>query len=62
MDAANYELVLDLLKKALIENVRGFDEKDERLSGTPNELNIRSMYSDIDLDANAMETEFQAAL
>ena len=24
-------------------------------------MNIRSMYSDIDLDANGMETEFQAA-
>lgn len=62
VNAANYELVLNLLKKAIIENARGFDAKDERLSGTPNELNIRSMYSDIDLDANAMETEFQAAL
>ena len=24
-------------------------------------MNIQSMYSDIDLDANGMETEFQAA-
>ena len=62
VNAENYRLVLDLLKKAIIENARGFDAKDERLSGTPNELNIRSMYADIDLDANAMETEFQAAL
>ncbi len=61
VNAANYQLVLDALKKAIIENARGFDAKDERLSGTPNELNIRSMYSDIDLDANTMETEFQAA-
>lgn len=62
INAANYQLVLSELKKAIIENARGFDAKDERLSGTPNELNIRSMYSDIDLDANAMETEFQAAI
>ena len=31
------------------------------MSGTPNQMNILSMYSDIDLDANGMETEFQAA-
>ena len=34
---------------------------DERLGGNPNEMNIQSMYSDIDLDANQMETEFQAS-
>ena len=59
--AENYKAVMDLLKKAIIENARGYDAKDERLSGTPNQMNIRSMYSDIDLDANGMETEFQAA-
>ena len=32
-----------------------------RLSGTPNQMNIQSMYSDIDLDANDMETELQTA-
>ena len=31
------------------------------MSGNPNQMNIQSMYSDIDLDANGMETEFQAA-
>lgn len=57
----NYKIILELFKKALIENARSFDAKDERLSGSPNQMNIRSMYSDIDLDANGMETEFQAA-
>ena len=52
---------MDLLKKAIIENAKGYDAKDERMGGTPNQMNIRSMYSDIDLDANSMETEFQAA-
>lgn len=52
---------MELLKKSLIENARGYDAKDDRLSGNPNQMNIQSMYSDIDLDANGMETEFQAA-
>ena len=45
----------------MIENARGYDAKDDRLGGNPNQMNIQSMYSDIDLDANGMETEFQAA-
>lgn len=61
VNAENYKTVIDLLKKAIIENARGYDAKDERMSGTPNQMNIRSMYSDIDLDANGMEIEFQAA-
>lgn len=62
VNADNYKTVLDIFKKAIIENGKGFDSKDDRLGGTPNELNIRSMYADIDLDSNAMETEFQSSL
>lgn len=61
VNANNYKGILELLKKALIENAGGYDAKDERLSGNPNQMNIQSMYSDIDLDANGMEAEFQAA-
>lgn len=61
VNAENYELIIKLLKKAIIENARGFDAKDDRLGGNPNEMNIQSMYSDIDLDANQMEVEFQAS-
>lgn len=61
VNAENYKTIMDLLKKAIIENAKGYDAKDERMAGTPNQMNIRSMYSDIDLDANSMETEFQAA-
>ena len=58
----NYESILSLFKKALIENGRGYDAKDERMSNNPNQMNIQSMYSDIDLDANGIETEYQASL
>ncbi|MDD7410144.1 phage portal protein [Fusobacterium gastrosuis] len=61
VNAENYELIIRLLKKAIIENARGFDSKDDRLGGNPNEMNIQSMYSDVDLDANQMEVEFQAS-
>lgn len=57
----NYESIIKLFKKALIENGRGYDAKDERMSNNPNQMNIQSMYSDIELDANGIETEFQAS-
>jgi SPP1 family phage portal protein len=61
VNAENYKSILELFKKALIENARGYDAKDDRMSGNPNQMNIQSMYSDIDLDANGMETEYQAS-
>lgn len=59
--AENYKAILKLFKDALIENAMGYDAKDDRLSGNPNRMNIQSMYSDIDLDADETEAEFQAA-
>ena len=56
----NYQAELMQLKRAIIENGRGFDAKEERLDGDPNQMNIQSMYTDIDLDVNGMEAEFQA--
>jgi len=62
VSASNFAAILNLLKKALIENAKGFDVRDLSLSGSPNQMAIRSMYADMDLDAGMMETEFQAAL
>lgn len=61
VNSENYKSILELFKKALIENAMGYDAKDDRLAGNPNQMNIQSMYSDIDLDANGIETEYQAA-
>jgi len=61
VNSENYRTILEIFKKAIIENSMGYDAKDDRLSGTPNQMNILSMYSDIDLDTNSLETEFQAS-
>lgn len=61
VNAENYKAILEIFKKAITENAMGYDAKDDRMSGNPNRMNIQSMYSDIDLDTNDMETEFQAA-
>lgn len=60
-DSGSYIEYLKNTKQALIENGRGFDAKDDRMSSNPNEMNLRSMYSDIDLDADMMEQQYQAA-
>ena len=62
VNGENYRAIIEMFKRALIENGRGYDAKDDRISGNPNQLNIMSMYNDIDMDANGMETEFSAAL
>lgn len=61
VNSENYKAILEIFKKAIIENAMGYDAKDDRLAGNPNQMNIQSMYSDIDLDANGMETEYQAS-
>ena len=60
-DPSAYTTFLAEAKKAIVERSRGFDSKDDRMSSNPNEMNLRSMYSDIDLDADMMETQYQAA-
>ena len=62
MNSDNYQLLINILRKAIIENGRGFDAKDDRMANNPNQMNIMSMYSDIDLDANEMELEFKSSL
>ena len=62
VNSENYKIILKLFKDAIVENAMGYDAKDDRLSGNPNQVNIKSMYNDIDMDANNMETEFQLAL
>lgn len=60
VNSQNYQAILMQLKRAIIENGYGFDAKEERMDGDPNQMNIESMYTDIDLDVNTMESEFQA--
>ena len=61
VNAANYETILKLLKKAIVENAMGYDAKDDRMGSNANQMNIKSMYSDIDLAANETEAEYQAS-
>lgn len=57
----NYKAILQELRKALIQNCKGYDVEELKSSGSPNEMTIKAVYSQIDLDANEIETEYQAS-
>lgn len=57
----NYKAILQELRKALIKNCKGYDVEELKTQGSPNEMTIKSVYSAIDLDANEIETEYQAS-
>lgn len=61
VDAGNFESIISLFKRSLIENAKGFDMRELSLAGSPNQMAIQSMYADMDLDAGAMEMEFSAS-
>ena len=57
----NYKCILQELRKALIQNCKGYDIEELKTSGSPNEMTIKAVYSQIDIDANEIETEYQAS-
>ena len=61
VNCENYKAILTELRKAVIRNCRGYDVEELKSNGSPNEMTIKSVYSDIDLDANEIETEYQAS-
>lgn len=61
VNTENYKEILKMLKNIMLENCRGFDSKTDKLNGNPNKMNIQSMYSSIDLDADSLEREFKVS-
>ena len=61
VNCENYKTILAELRKALIKNCKGYDVEELKSQGSPNEMTIKAVYSQIDLDANEIETEYQAS-
>ena len=61
VNCENYKTILQELRKALIKNCKGYDVEELKSNGSPNEMTIKAVYSAIDLDANEIETEYQAS-
>jgi len=53
---------VDQLRKDIYEFGRGVDTQSEKFGNSPSGIALKFLYADLDLDANEMETEFQAAI
>lgn len=62
VNSENYKSILKEFNKALIENGFGYDAKDDKSGQNANQMNLKSMYNDIDLDTNGIEIEFQCSM
>lgn len=58
-DSENYSVMVNLLKSAIVENAMGYDAKGDKLGNNPNQLVMKAMFSDIDLDMSEAEIEFR---
>lgn len=61
VNADNYKAIISELRKAMISNCKGYDVEELKSAGSPNEMTIKAVFSSIDMDANEIETEFQAS-
>ena len=61
VNCENYKVILAELRKSVIRNCKGYDVDELKSSGSPNEMTIKAVYSQIDMDANEIETEYQAS-
>lgn len=58
-DAEKYVAAVNMLKEAIVENAMGYDAKNDKLGNNPNQLAMKAMLSDLDLDISEAETEFR---
>ncbi|SDR82239.1 phage portal protein, SPP1 family [Paenibacillaceae bacterium GAS479] len=61
LDSEAFEKHMDALRKAIYEFGRGVDTQSDKLGSSPSGIALRFLFGDLDLDANDMENEFQAA-
>jgi SPP1 family phage portal protein len=62
IDTEATEKHLDRLRKDIYEFGRGVDTQSERFGGDKSGIALKFLYADLDMDANIIETEFQASL
>ena len=62
IDTEAHKLHMERLRKDIYEFGRGVDTQTERFGGDKSGVALRFLYADLDMDANILETEFQASL
>lgn len=53
---------IEQLRKDIYEFGRGVDTQSDKFGNSPSGIALRFLYSDLDMDANILETEFQASM
>ncbi|WP_127575269.1 phage portal protein [Paenibacillus barengoltzii] len=62
IDTEAHKTHIEQLRKDIYEFGRGVDTQSERFGNSPSGIALKHLYADLDLDANDMESEFQASL
>lgn len=62
IDTEAFRTHMEMQRKDLYELGRGVDTQSDRFGNDQSGIALRFLYADLDMDANIIETEFQAAL
>ncbi|WP_019123803.1 phage portal protein [Brevibacillus massiliensis] len=62
IDTEAYKTHMEQARKDIYEFGRGVDTQAENFGGDKSGIALKFLYADLDMDANLMETEFQASL
>lgn len=62
INTGQYKEFIEFIKKEMISIAKAYDAIDLRSGNEPNELQIKSVLNDIDMDANSMDVEFKHSL
>lgn len=62
IDTEAFRTHMEMLRKDIYEFGRGVDTQSDKFGNSPSGIALRFLYADLDMDANIIETEFQASL
>lgn len=62
IDTEAYKTHQEMNRKDIYEFGRGVDTQSDKFGNSPSGIALKLLYQDLDLDANDIETEFQASL
>jgi len=62
IDTEAYKTHMEMNRKDIYEFGRGVDTQAKEFGGNPSGVSLKFLYADLDMDANILETEFQASL
>ncbi|MEK3950959.1 phage portal protein [Paenibacillus sp. FSL H7-0703] len=62
IDTEAFSNHMEKLRKSIYEFGRGVDTQSDKFGNSPSGIALRFLYGDLDMDANIIETEFQASL